>query len=319
MKTIYGAKNFPSIKEQKQLVVALGNFDGLHVAHKKIIDRAREIARARDRKCAVFLLDPHPAKVLFPESDLQLISTIKERAEVLGAWGVDYLIIEDFTREFSKLPPHDFVKNYLVGFLRAAEIITGIDYSFGLGGQGTSQDLSRWGRQLGYRAEVMPPVMCQGEVISSSLIRELIGSGDVARAAIFLGGHFTITGSVVRGEGRGRNLGYPTANLETGPGMLIPGNSVYLTLAACQGRKYFSLTNIGRKPTFGQSDKVVIEVHLMDFSGNLYGEELMLTFLNKIRKEKYFSGVDLLVKQIGADEKRAKELIAEKYQDMLQD
>lgn len=317
MKIIHGAANFQYIKNRPALAIALGNFDGLHIAHKKIVDRTREIARAKNLKCAIFLLDPHPASVLFPQSDLFLLSTVAERAEKLDKWGMDYLIIEDFTPEFSMLSPYSFVKDYLAGFLNVSEIIVGYDYSFGARGQGTPNELLKWSEELGYNVEIMPPVMLGSEVVSSSLIRELILKGEVKGASVYLGDYFTRTGRVVHGDGRGRHLGYPTANLETPPGLIIPGNGVYLTLAEWKGKQYFSLTNIGSKPTFMQGNEIVVEVYLMDFSGNLYGEELTLKFLNKIRKEKYFSEVCFLIRQIKDDEKRARELIAEEYAKIL--
>ena len=265
----------------------------------------------------LFSSDPHPAKVLFPHSDLLLLSTVKERAKKLAEWGTDYLIIEEFTPEFASLSPYSFVKDYLARLLNVSTIIIGYDYSFGSKGQGTPNELLRWSGQFGYNVEIIPPVMIGNEVVSSSLIRELVSKGEVANVAAYLGDYFTRTGQVVHGEGRGRHLGYPTANLEIPPGLLIPGNGVYLTLAVWGEKIFFSLTNIGKKPTFSQSNEVVIEVYLMDFSGDLYGEELTLKFLNKIRREKYFSEVGFLIKQIQADEKRARELITEEYANIL--
>lgn len=317
MKIIHGAANFQYIKDRPALAIALGNFDGLHIAHKRIIDKTREIAKAKNLKCAAFLLDPHPVKVLFPQSDLFLLSSVAERAEKLDKWGVDYLIIEDFTPEFSALSPHSFVKDYLAGFLNVSEIIVGYDYSFGFQGQGTPKELLRWSEEFGYHVEIMPPVALGSEVVSSSLIRELILQGEVKAASVYLGDYFSRTGTVVHGEGRGRHLGYPTANLKTPPGLLLPGNGVYLTLAEWKGKTYFSLTNIGKKPTFKQDNEIVVEVYLMDFSGDLYGEELTIKFLNRIRKEKYFPEVSLLVKQIKDDEKKARDLIAEEYAKIL--
>jgi len=313
MEIINGAEKFSLIKDRAGLVIALGNFDGLHLAHKKIIDRARQIAAEKNLKCAVLLLDPHPVNVLFPQSSLLLLSTVTERAKILEQWGMDYLIIEDFTPAFSNISPYNFVKDYLIEYLNVAEIIVGYDYSFGAQGRGTPGDLLNWSEEFGYHVEIMPPVMIGDEVVSSSLIRELIAKGDVAEASFYLGDFFSRTGRVVHGDTRGRHLGYPTANLEVLPGLLLPENGVYLTLAVLGEKKFFSLTNVGKKPTFSQSDEVVIEVYLLDFSGDIYGEELKLMFLNKIRREKKFSDAGLLVKQIRADEKWARELIDTKY------
>lgn len=311
METIHGAENF-NRTNCPGLVIALGNFDGLHLAHKKVICRALHIA-GENLKSAVLLLDPHPFKVLFPQSNLLLISTVAERAKILEKWGIDYLIIEEFTPQFSSLSPYSFIKDYLVGYLNVLEIVVGYDYSFGARGKGTPEELLRWSKKFRYHVEIMPPVMIGGEVVSSSLIRELISKGDVTGASFYLGDYFSRTGRVIHGEGRGRHLGYPTANLDIPSGLLLPENGVYLTLAICRGKTFFSLTNIGKKPTFMQSEKVVVEVYILDFNGDLYGEELTIKFLNRIRRERYFSEAALLQRQIEADEKLARKLIDKEY------
>jgi len=317
METIYGAKNFSLLQNRSELVIALGNFDGLHLAHKEIIGRAIEMAAAKGLKSAVFFLEPHPVKVLFPESDLLLLSTVAQRTKILEEWGLDYIVVEDFNTEFSMLPPVNFARDYLAGYLNAACVVVGYNYSFGSQGRGTPLELLGWGEEFGYGVEIVPPVMISGEVVSSSLIRGLISSGDVSEASLFLGDYFSRTGRIVHGEGRGRHLGYPTANLQFLPDLLLPAGGVYLALAEFGEQKYFSLTNIGKKPTFSRSEEVVIEAYLLDFSGDIYDKELTLKFLQRIRKEKSFSGAELLVKQIDADVKFARDLIAKQYKDLL--
>ena len=309
MEIVYGAKNFSLMQDKSALAIALGNFDGLHLAHKRIIDRVIEIAAAKGLKSAVFLLNPHPVQVLFPGSNLLLLSTIMERAKALESLGIDYLIMEDFNAQFSELTPLSFVRDYLAGYLNAASVVVGYNYSFGSKGSGTPHELLRWGEEFCYDVEVMPPVMISGEIVSSSLIRELIGKGEVSEASLYLGDYFSRIGRVIHGEGRGRRLGFPTANLQFLPELLLPGNGVYLTQAYIGEQRYFSLTNVGKKPTFSQRDEIVVEVYLLNFSGDIYNKELTLKFLQRIRKEKSFAGADLLVRQIQEDVEYAKSLI----------
>ena len=311
MRIIYGVDNYKA--DQQRLVLALGNFDGLHVAHRKIIKRVKERAVEEKLHSAVFLLDPHPLKVLYPHKKILFLSTIQERAEILNDLGMDFLFIKKFTPEMAGLSPLKFVQDYLVDGLQVAEIVIGFDYTFGAKGQGTANDLLKWGKNFDFKVEIVSPVMSGNEVISSTLIRDLIRKGEVRRAAECLGFSFACKGRVVHGEGRGMELGFPTANLDVPKNLLLPAHGVYLCLVYWKGKKYFALTNIGVKPTFGTVQKTAVEVFLLDFSQNLYDEELSVEFLCKIRNEVTFKDGSSLSSQIVQDVNLAQELIEKKY------
>lgn len=311
MKIIHGKENYQY--QNCRLFIALGNFDGLHLAHRSIIGKACSLAQEHMGKSAVFLFDPHPVTKLYARKDFLLLSSVKRRSEILEELGVDFLIIEEFNEKIASLPPFQFVTDYLVNTFRVTGVVVGFDYTFGNRGRGTANHLLKWGERFNFAVEVVPPVILGDEVVSSSLIRELLTRGEVKNAARYLGNNFRISGLVVHGEGRGRTLGFPTANLLIQDGLLLPQSGVYLSSTTYAGEKYFALTNIGSKPTFHKDGKLVVEVYLIDFSGDLYGEELTVEFLHRIRKEAVFSGANSLKEQMHIDLKRARELIQQEY------
>ncbi len=315
METIYGAGN-ADIYNNGRLIIALGNFDGLHLAHREIIKRARQKAVEEGLKSAVFTLDPHPVKVLYPHKNVLLLSTLQERAEKMSSMGIDYLIVERFTKELSTVPPFQFVRNYLVDTMKAAGVVVGFDYTFGRRGRGSAADLLRWGQKFNFMVDIVPPVTVGSEVVSSSLIRILLAKGEVEEASRYLGYCFERRGRVIHGEGRGKIIGYPTANLDIAPQLLLPAKGVYLSEVSWKNRKLFGLTNIGSKPTFNSGNETCVEVHLLDFEGNLYGEELKVVFLQRIREEKAFCDAGKLKKQIEQDLAFARKYIENKYSDL---
>ena len=314
MQIICGAKNYQH--NNRKLMMALGNFDGLHIAHRRIIDRTCALAHQGATGSAVFLFDPHPVTRLFPESNFLLLSSIKMRAQMLGKMGIDYLFVEPFRDEIATLPPYRFVTDYLVGAFNVAGAVVGFDYTFGYRGRGTATHLLKWGEKFSFLVEIVPPVIIGGEVVSSSLIRELLARGEVREAARYLGAYYKISGEVIRGEGRGRTLGFPTANLKIGSGLLLPEKGVYLCCVSWKDRKHFGLINIGTKPTFHCSENMSAEVFLLDFCGDIYGEELTVEFLHRIRKEVAFAEAGALTGQIKKDLKKARELIQGEYKSM---
>ncbi|MEW5921084.1 MAG: bifunctional riboflavin kinase/FAD synthetase [Bacillota bacterium] len=314
MFTIYGAANYQ--KGNRKLFIALGNFDGLHIAHRRIISRTCSLARQAGDGSAVFLFDPHPVTRLYPGNSFLLLSSVKMRSEILEKLGIDYLIIEKFTEEIAGLSPFRFVTDYLIQCFSVAGVVVGFDYTFGHRGRGTAAHLLKWGEKFNFSVEVVPPVIIGDEVVSSSLIRELLARGEVKEAARYLGSYFKVSGKVIRGEGRGRTLGFPTANLQIGDGLLLPEKGVYLCSTVWRDKKYFALTNIGNKPTFYRSETMFVEVFLLDFTGDLYGEELTVEFLHRIRKEIAFPEACSLTEQIRIDLKKARELIRKEYASM---
>lgn len=309
MEIVRGVEKFRT--NDKGLALALGNFDGLHIAHRKIIERTKYKAEAMGLKSAVFLLDPHPVKILYPHKKFLLLTSIQERAEILEKMGIDYMFVEPFTQEIAALTPYKFVQNYLVERLNVKQIVVGFDYTFGRQGSGTTYNLLKWGEHFKFHVEIIPPVMIDNEIVSSSLIRELIVNGDVKKAAKYLGRPFKRKGKVVHGDGRGQSLGFPTANLDINAELLLPKNGVYLSLVTWGDKKKFALTNVGNKPTFGFTEKVIVENFLLDFCEDIYSEELTANFLCRIRDELFFKDAFYLKKQIEADINVARNLIAE--------
>lgn len=311
MKLIYNVENYR--ENNNGLALALGNFDGLHLAHRKIIEQTIYKAEERELKSAVFLLDPHPIKVLRPHKEFLLLSSLQERAEILEELGIDYIIIQKFTAEMAMLSPFKFIEEFLVNALKVKEIVVGFDYTFGRQGKGTTYTLLKWDKILNYQVDIVPPVMIGNEVVSSSMIRGLIMNGEVSRASEYLGRFFTRKGKVIHGEGRGRNLGFPTANLDIGEEFLLPGNGVYLCLVLWKDKKMFGLANIGRKPTFSVSAEISVEIFLLDFHEVIYTEELTVMFLHRIRDEITFKDGSYLKKQIESDLKLVGKLIEKEY------
>jgi riboflavin kinase/FMN adenylyltransferase len=315
MKIIYNVENYNG---KGRLVVALGNFDGIHLAHRKILEETKTSAKKLGLKSAVLLLNPHPVQLLFPERSFQLLSSLEDRAEILADLGMDYLIVEQFTEHIARLSPYNFVRNYLAHTLNVARVVVGYDYTFGHRGKGTTYTLMELGKKFGFEVEIIPPVMIGGKVISSSLIRELVTRGEVEKASEYLGAFFERKGKVIHGEGRGATLGFPTANLEISADFLLPANGVYLNLVRFRDKELFALTNVGKKPTFCTDNKTHIEVFLLDFNKDIYGEELTVRFLHRIRDEIAFKDSQLLIKQIERDLLKAQILIDRKYGYLLE-
>ena len=287
-----------------QPVLALGNFDGLHRGHIKIIERVRRVAAERGGAALVLTFDPHPPRIVRPDKAPQLLMTLDQKIEALDKAGIQGVAIVRFTHELSRWQPETFVKSVLVDWLRVAEVWVGADFLFGRDRSGNFSLLRALGGQYGFRAEKIDPVRYKEFVVSSTRIRRLVAEGRVDEAGALLGHHFSIDGTVVRGAGRGRELGVPTANLES-RNELIPPHGVYATTATLDGVVYPSVTNIGVRPTVDTSQRTVIETHLLDLTMDLYGRVLRLGFVQRLRDERRFPDVDALKAQIDADVRRA--------------
>jgi riboflavin kinase / FMN adenylyltransferase len=290
-----------------QPVLALGNFDGLHRGHMKIIDRVRRRAGERGGTPAAMTFDPHPSRVLRPDKAPQLLMTTGQKLEALGRAGMQGVAVVRFTRELSTWEPEPFVRTVLVEWLRVAEVWVGANFLFGHDRAGTFSVLRSLGARYGFRAEKIDPVRYKDFVVSSTRTRRLVSEGRVDEAAALLGHHFFIDGTVARGAGRGREIGFPTANLCT-DNELVPPSGVYATLVAIDGIVHPSVTNIGLRPTFGDVDRTTIEAHVFDFDRDLYDETLRLSFVQRLRDERAFPDVDALRTQIEADCRSARRL-----------
>lgn len=280
-------------------VVTVGNFDGVHLGHQAILARVVERARALGGVSTLVTLDPHPARVLRPERAPLMILPLSERIRLVEEAGIERMLVLAFTLAFSRTPAEVFVEEVLVRALQCREVYLGRNFRFGRDQEGDVDLLRRLGPKFGFTAEGVPEVHYKDFPISSTLVRSTLMDGQVALARRLLGRPFVLLGRVVRGDGRGRSLDFPTANLEV-ENELVPRDGVYITRALVDGSAHPAATNIGHRPTFGEHRRVV-EAHLVDFDGDLYGRPLRLELLRRLRGERRFSGPDELRAQIRRD------------------
>lgn len=288
-------------------VLALGNFDGLHRGHVKIIERIQRGASERGGTSVVLTFDPHPPRVLRPDKAPLLLMTKAQKLDALARAGVQGAAVVRFTREMSQWEPDAFVRTVLVEWLRVAEVWVGADFLFGRNRSGNFTLLKSLGAQHGFRAEKIDPVRYKDFVVSSTRIRRLVSEGRVDEAGALLGHHYALDGVVVEGARRGREIGFPTANLST-DNELLPPNGVYATAVTVEGAVYPSVTNIGQRPTFGDQLATTIEAHLIGRSMDLYGKTVRLAFVQRLRDERKFPDLEALQDQIAADVRRAARL-----------
>jgi riboflavin kinase / FMN adenylyltransferase len=288
-------------------VLALGNFDGLHRGHVKIIERVTRRAGERGSTSVVMTFDPHPPRVVRPDKAPPLIMTKAQRLEAIAATGIQGTAVVRFTHELSQWDPETFVRTVLVDWLRVAEVWVGANFLFGRDRAGNFSLLRALGARYGFRAEKIDPVRYREFVVSSTRIRRLIGEGRVDEAGALLGHSYYVDGTVVEGARRGRELGCPTANLDV-VNELVPPNGVYATTVQLDSVIHPSITNIGVRPTFGDSVQPVVETHVLGFEGDLYGAPMRLGFVQRLRDERAFESVEQLRAQIDADRQRARSL-----------
>ncbi len=287
-------------------ILTLGNFDGLHRGHQELIRMVIGRAKETGGVSMVVTFRPHPLKILCPEKCPPLISIYEEKIRLFEELGIDVLVKIPFTLAFAQMAPDAFVREVLCGMLGAREIFVGANYRFGRERMGTVKTLQDLGRECGFVVREIEQISLGGEVISSTKIRQLLKNGEVEHASRLLGRHYVITGVVVRGDGRGRMLGFPTANIAP-KHEIIPAYGVYAVRVFVRERFYPSIANIGVRPTFGK-EALSIEVYLFDFDEDLYGEEISVYFLEKIRDEKKFSCIEDLVGQIRRDTECARRI-----------
>ncbi len=287
--------------------VALGNFDGLHTAHMTIIARCRSYAREHGCKCGVLLFSEHSRR-LVSGAELKILTTEKQKLELLERAGMDFVYIRDFDEAFMRLEPEEFVK-HLTEVLHPAAVCVGYDYRFGYKAAGDVELLKALGNSYGFETVVTDEIDMDGSAVKSTLIRSLIAEGNVKKAAALLGRPVCLEGIVERGLQNGRKMGIPTANISYEPDTAIPKNGVYAGYTYVRGIKYKSVINVGSNPTFG-ADRITVESHILDFDRDIYGEEISAEFMIRLRDDIKFDSVEMLIKQIKADIDRAgKELI----------
>lgn len=285
--------------------VTAGNFDGVHVGHREMLRRTVARARSGGLTAVALTFSPHPVRFFSPQARFCEITSLPEKAERIASLGIDVLVVESFGGELGRMTPEEFAREILHSRLAARHVVVGYDFTFGRDRTGSPALLAELGRMIGFTVEIVPPVMRDGLIVSSSRIRDLLLAGRVREAEELLCRPYRLSGRVVRGAGRGRALGYPTANIRFVQD-LVPLPGVYIVDVEIAGRLYRGVTNIGFNPTFGENS-LGLEAHVIDFDRDLYGEEVAVHFRERIRDERKFGSVEELVGQIGQDVQRTRE------------
>jgi riboflavin kinase/FMN adenylyltransferase len=302
MEYIEGSRGF---SPPGQTSVTIGNFDGVHLAHRELVRRTVEHARDLGAPAVALTFSPHPIRFFSPQARFYEIMTIREKAARMEELGIDVFLVESFDGEIGGMSPEGFARTVLHDRLKARIVTVGYDFTFGKDRAGSPGMLSELGRELGFAVDVVPPMMRGGAIVSSSRIRELILGGRVREAEELLCRPYKVSGPVVRGAGRGRKLGYPTANVQFTQ-ELVPLPGIYVIDAEAGGKTWRGVANVGFSPTFGENS-LGLEAHLFGFEGELYGKEMTVWFRDRIRDERKFQSVDELVRQIGKDAEFARQ------------
>lgn len=307
MRLLHGSKGFDA--KARRPAVALGNYDGVHVGHQHILEQVKADAAARNAPSVLYTHDPHPAVVLRHGEPPPKITTLEEKIEIVSRLGLDYMVVEPFTIDFAAQTPEEFVRDVLVDRLAVGHAFVGANFGFGKGRAGKAEDLRRFGGTYGFETTIVPPVLVDGEPASSTRVRAAVQAGDVRLAARLLGRPFALRGSVVHGAARGAGLGFPTANIAPDKD-LLPARGVYACVAVLDRRIEPAVTNVGIKPTFG-GEALTIEAFLLDFHGDAYGHILELRFVERLRDEQRFPGIEALKAQIARDVEKGREALEE--------
>ncbi|MBI5076100.1 MAG: bifunctional riboflavin kinase/FAD synthetase [Nitrospirae bacterium] len=290
-------------------VITLGNFDGIHLGHQELVRMVMKRAQEIQGQSMVVTFRPHPLKILAPDKCPPLISIYEEKIELFRKLGIDVLVKIPFSLHFAEMTPREFVKKILCDLLGTKEIFVGCNYRFGKGREGTTETLKQMGEEFDFKVNEVEQIFLKSELISSTKIRQLLSTGEVEHAAELLGRPYAITGIVIKGDSRGKTLGFPTANIAS-KHAIIPADGVYAVKLSARDTCHDGIVNIGLRPTF-DTKSLAIEVHIFDFNEDLYGEEVTIFFIKKLRKEKKFDSADALIAQIGKDIAEAKTVLAE--------
>lgn len=313
MKILHNLLDIPKDKDGWPAIgLTIGNFDGVHIGHRELLKKIKSECEAKNLLFVVVTFVPHPQKILQPEKERFLISSYEQRRVLLKRLGVDVLVEMNFTRDFSTLKAEDFVSQYLLSYPNLKDFYLGYDFAFGANKEGGHDLVNAICHPKGVEVEIQPKYEFHGKVVSSSMIRERLLSGKIDEVENILQRPFHLEGVVVKGEGRGKKIGYPTANIQVSPDLIIPQKGVYVTRTIYKGMTYQSVTNIGNNPTFKDGNQLHIETNLFDFNMDIYGEVLDIQFLHKLRDERKFPTVNDLIVQIRLDVEAAKTFLGQK-------
>jgi riboflavin kinase/FMN adenylyltransferase len=288
-------------------VLTIGNFDGVHLGHRAIVDTVVERARSHQGESVVFTFEPHPRRVLQPEAAPRMLTTLEQKLELLEAGGIDAVIVEEFTAEYARTPAEAFIRDTIYRQIRPREVYVGYDFHFGRDREGSMRMLTELGPRLGFSVTVIPEVLIEEGDVNSTRIRKLLSDGDAEKAALMLGRPYAVRGQIVEGDHRGRTLGFPTANLEP-ENEILPSSGVYAGRIRflddgdpARGSEIPAVVNVGTRPTFEGDGSIHVEAHLIDWSGDAYGRRVDLGFLGFLRGERRFPDPDALKARIAQD------------------
>ena len=295
------------LSPEKDMLLTIGVFDGVHLGHKYLISQLTEHARQQNLLSGVVTFRQHPQKVLSPRTNLLFLTNLAEKVNLLKNEGVDAVVALSFTQELAQLSVDQFV-GLLRKYLRMRGLLIGPDFALGRNREGNADTLRALGQDMNFSVIIIPPVMVNGEVVSSTAIRNALADGNMKKVVNLMGRPFSLQGRVTTGASRGLKLGFPTANLDTDPKQALPADGVYATWAYVDDKTYQSVTNVGRRPTFGGNGRTV-EVYIFNYHGNLYGHELKINVIERLRGEKQFDSVEELKKQIAVDVKQGEAIL----------
>lgn len=303
-------KQFSDIPKDKNTVLTVGTFDGVHIGHQDIFKKIKETADRDGLRSLIVTFDPHPRSVVSKDYNLKLLTTFDEKVKVLSNFDIDGLLVIHFTEDFAKNSSEKFIEEYLVNRVGLSEFVIGHDHKFGKGRGGDESLLRELGPEFDFGVTAVPPVMLNDYTISSTLIRNALLDGDLELANKGLGRFYSFTGFIVQGATRGRILGFPTANIEiASKNKLIPANGVYAVECSLDNKKIYGVMNIGTRPTFENNGDLVIEVHLFNFDENVYDKEIEVRLVERLRNEKKFESKEELIYQIERDKKKAIQIL----------
>jgi riboflavin kinase/FMN adenylyltransferase len=297
-----------SITLQGETLLTIGVFDGVHVGHRYLLKKLQQRAAEKNLLSGVVTFSPHPQSVLHQHNQLPWLSSLEDRVRSFRELGINMVAVLTFTPKVAQLSAQEFI-SLVKKHLRMRGIMVGPDFALGRGGEGNIKLLRTLGLEMKFSVEAIRPYTINGEVVSSTLIRQALAQGDMRKVQTLMGRYFYLRGKVITSDKRGRVLGFPTANLDIKPQQALPGNGIYATIAQVDGKQFPSATNIGIRPTFGEGEKIV-ETHLLNYKGDLYGKDMRLEFVQKLRDEQRFPSSEELKVQIEKDVREVEVILA---------
>ena len=302
-----------SIKKDKNTVLTIGTFDGIHLGHRNIIEKVKKNATVYGARNFVITFNPHPRKILSKANNIKILNTLREKTLALEILGIENVYVIDFTKEFSQLDAEKFFSDFIINGIGLKEIIIGYDYHFGKGRSGSVETLMNLGKENDFSVNQIDEIKINGDTVSSTKIRNALVEGNIELANRYLGEHYSFSGVVVVGDRRGRTLGFPTANIQLDESeKLLPAIGIYLVEILVRGKSFFGLLSIGKRPTFYDEGKIVPEVYIYDFDENIYNEYVTVNVIERLRGEEKFSSAEELIEQMNKDKEFGLEILSKK-------